>query len=200
MPRPSTRHLPPKSQTPTPNKHCPEPWCTQYIEELKEHLAAEKQIAFAHADEVVEATIRANPQILERHLAVEATVNASRADATMRLAALNKCSWSFLEVFVVSFDEDYKKKKKNKKKKREEEEEEKEKEKKKKKKEEEEEEKKREEKEEKKNKKKKKEEEEEEEEKKKKKKEKEEEDNNNKKKKRRTRRRRKRMNTILLLF
>ena len=52
-------------------------------------MAAEKQIAAAHADEVVMAAIRADPPILEEHLVVEATVNASRADAATRLAALN---------------------------------------------------------------------------------------------------------------
>ena len=36
--------------------------------------------------------IRAAPQILEEHLAVEATVDASRADAATRLAALNDSS------------------------------------------------------------------------------------------------------------
>ena len=61
----------------------------RYSQELKEHLAAEKQIAAAHADEVVMAAIRADPPILEEHLVVEATVNASRADAATRLAALN---------------------------------------------------------------------------------------------------------------
>ena len=58
----------------------------QYSQDLKEHLAAEKQIAAARADEVAMAAIRANPQILEEHLVVEATVNASRADDAMRLA------------------------------------------------------------------------------------------------------------------
>ena len=56
----------------------------QYSQELKEHLAAEKQIAAASADEVAMATIRVDPQILEEHLAVEATVDASRADAMTR--------------------------------------------------------------------------------------------------------------------
>ena len=35
------------------------------------------------------AAIRADPQILEEHLTVEATVDASRTDAAMQLAALN---------------------------------------------------------------------------------------------------------------
>ena len=42
----------------------------QYSQELKENLAAEKQIVAARADEVVIATIRADPQILEEHLAI----------------------------------------------------------------------------------------------------------------------------------
>ena len=42
-------------------------------------MAAEKQIAAARADEVAMAAIRANPQILEEHLAVDATVDASGA-------------------------------------------------------------------------------------------------------------------------
>ena len=49
-------------------------------------MAAEKQIAAAHADEVVMADIRVDPQILERHLVVEAIINASRADDTTLLA------------------------------------------------------------------------------------------------------------------
>ena len=57
----------------------------QYSQDLKEHLAAEKQIATARADEVVMAAICADPQILEEHLAVEATVHASCVDAVMRL-------------------------------------------------------------------------------------------------------------------
>ena len=56
----------------------------------------EKQIAATRADEVAMAAIRADPQILEEHLAVEATVDASRADAATRLAALNNSSWHFL--------------------------------------------------------------------------------------------------------
>ena len=53
------------------------------------------------------AAIRADPQILEEHLAAEATVDASRADAATRLAALNDSSWHFLEATVGAFDEDY---------------------------------------------------------------------------------------------
>ena len=53
------------------------------------------------------AAIRVNPQILEEHLAVEATVDASRADATTRLASLNGSSWHFLEATVGAFDKDY---------------------------------------------------------------------------------------------
>ena len=63
-------------------------------------MAAEKQIAAARADEVAMAAIHADPQILEEHLAVEATVDASRVDAATRLAALNDSSWHFLEAIV----------------------------------------------------------------------------------------------------
>ena len=48
----------------------------QYGQELKENLAAEKQIVAARADEVAMAAIHADPQILEDHLAVEAIVGA----------------------------------------------------------------------------------------------------------------------------
>ena len=58
----------------------------QYSQDLKEHLAAEKQIAAPRADEAAMAAIRVDPQILEEHLAVEATVDASRADDATRLA------------------------------------------------------------------------------------------------------------------
>ena len=50
----------------------------------------------ARADEVAMAAIRADPQILEEHLAIETTANASRADSATRLAALNDSSWHFL--------------------------------------------------------------------------------------------------------
>ena len=92
MPRPPVRHLPPKSPNPPPNKRRPKPWCTQYSHDLKEHLAAEKQIAAARAAEVAMAAIRADPQILEEHLTVEATVDTSRADAAARLDTLNDSS------------------------------------------------------------------------------------------------------------
>ena len=52
----------------------------------------EKQITAARTDEVAMAAIRADPQILEEHLAIEATIDASRADAATRLAALNDSS------------------------------------------------------------------------------------------------------------
>ena len=42
----------------------------QYSQELKENLAAEKQIAATRADEVAMAAIHADPQILEEHLAI----------------------------------------------------------------------------------------------------------------------------------
>ena len=53
------------------------------------------------------ATIRVDPQILEGHLAVEATVDASCSGAATRLATLNDNSWCFLEATVGAFDEDY---------------------------------------------------------------------------------------------
>ena len=56
----------------------------QYSQDLKDHLASEKQIAVARANEVTMAVIRADPQILEEHLALEATVDASRTDAATR--------------------------------------------------------------------------------------------------------------------
>ena len=52
----------------------------QYSQVLKEHLAAEKQIAVARTDEVAMAAICVDPQIFEEHLAVEATIDASRAE------------------------------------------------------------------------------------------------------------------------
>ena len=53
------------------------------------------------------AAIRADPQIMEEHLAIEATFDASRADAAMRLAALNDSSWRFLEATLDALDKDY---------------------------------------------------------------------------------------------
>ena len=79
----------------------------QYSQDLKEHLAAEKQIAAARADEVAMAAIHADPQILEEHFTIEATVDASRANAATRLATLNDSSWRFLEATVGAFDKDY---------------------------------------------------------------------------------------------
>ena len=72
----------------------------KYSQDLKEHLGAEKQIAAARVDEVAMAAIRANPQILEEHLPIEATVDALAADAATRLAALNDILWCFLEAIV----------------------------------------------------------------------------------------------------
>ena len=79
----------------------------QYSQDPKDYLAAEKQIAAARADEVAMAAIRVDPQILEEHLAVEATIDASRVDVATQLAALNDSSWHFLEATVGAFDEDY---------------------------------------------------------------------------------------------
>ena len=53
------------------------------------------------------AAIRADPQILEEHLTVEATIDASRVDTVMRLAALNDSSWRFLEATIGAFGEVY---------------------------------------------------------------------------------------------
>ena len=53
------------------------------------------------------AAIRADPQILEEHLAVKATVDASRADIVTPLAALNDSSWHFLKATVGAFNKDY---------------------------------------------------------------------------------------------
>ena len=53
------------------------------------------------------AAIRANPQILEEHLAIEAIINASRVNDAMRLATLNDSLWHFLEATAGAFDEDY---------------------------------------------------------------------------------------------
>ena len=78
-------------------------WCTQYSQDLKEHLAAEKQIAIACTDEAAMAAMHVDPHILEQHLVVEATANASRADAAMRLAALNDSSWCFLKASSGAF-------------------------------------------------------------------------------------------------
>ena len=53
------------------------------------------------------AAIRADPQILEEHLAIEATVDALCADSAARLAALNDSLWRFLQATIGAFDEDY---------------------------------------------------------------------------------------------
>ena len=59
-------------------------------------MAAEKQIAAACADEVTMTATRVDPQILEEHLVVEATIDASHADdATMLVVWFNsamRCS------------------------------------------------------------------------------------------------------------
>ena len=53
------------------------------------------------------ATMLANHQILEEHLTVEATVDASRADVATRLDALDDSLWHFVEATLSAFDEDY---------------------------------------------------------------------------------------------
>ncbi|KAE8810112.1 Casein kinase I isoform delta-like protein [Hordeum vulgare] len=55
----------------------------QYSQDFKEHLAAKKQIATACADEVAMGAIHVDPQILEEHFAVEATIDASHTDVAM---------------------------------------------------------------------------------------------------------------------
>ncbi|KAE8785615.1 hypothetical protein D1007_40688 [Hordeum vulgare] len=52
--------------------------------------------------------MRVDPQILEKHLAVEATVDASRVVITTWLAALQNNSLFFLEGSTRVFDDDYK--------------------------------------------------------------------------------------------
>ena len=52
------------------------------------------------------AAIRADPQILEEHLAVEATFEASHRRGNA-VGCLNDSSWRFLEATVGAFDEDY---------------------------------------------------------------------------------------------
>lgn len=52
------------------------------------------------------AAIRADPRILYEHLAVEATVDASCADATTRLASLSDILWHFLEATLDALDKD----------------------------------------------------------------------------------------------
>ncbi|KAE8817722.1 hypothetical protein D1007_04584 [Hordeum vulgare] len=78
----------------------------QYSQDLKEHVAAEKQITVAHVDEADMASMHADPHILEWHLAVEATIDASRATSTTWLAALNNNSLCFLKGFDGAFDDD----------------------------------------------------------------------------------------------
>ena len=51
--------------------------------------------------------MRADPQILEEYLTVKATVDASHADAAMRLAAIKDILWSFIEGTTGAFDEDF---------------------------------------------------------------------------------------------
>ena len=70
-------------------------------------MAAEKQITAARVDEVAMAAMRADPKILEGHLAIEATIDALCADAATRLVALNDSSWRFLEATLGALDEDH---------------------------------------------------------------------------------------------
>ncbi|KAE8810021.1 hypothetical protein D1007_13342 [Hordeum vulgare] len=80
----------------------------RYREELKEHLAAEKQITVARTNEVAMAAILADPQILEEHLDVEATIDTSRVDVAMWLSTLNDSSWHFFQATVGAFNKEYK--------------------------------------------------------------------------------------------
>ena len=75
--------------------------------ELKEHLTAERQITAAVADEAAVASMRVEPKILEEHMAIEATLNASRIDAASRLSALRSSSWCFLAGTVGAYDGPY---------------------------------------------------------------------------------------------
>ena len=70
----------------------------QYSQDLKQHLAAEKQIAAARADEVTMAAMRVNPQILEEHLIFEATV-----DTATQLSTLKYSTCCFLEATSSAF-------------------------------------------------------------------------------------------------
>jgi hypothetical protein len=63
----------------------------------------EKQIMVARANEIMMAAMCANRQILQEHLTVEATIDASCAAAAVRLAALNDSSWCFLEATTGAF-------------------------------------------------------------------------------------------------
>ncbi|KAE8797287.1 hypothetical protein D1007_27534 [Hordeum vulgare] len=58
-------------------------------------------------DEVSMAAMHADPRLLEKHLAVEAIVNTSPADATTWLSALNNNSLCLLEGSPAGFDDDY---------------------------------------------------------------------------------------------
>ena len=108
MPRPPARHVPYRSPAlPTNPRPRHSLWSRRHGLELKEHLAAKRQIAAALADEAVVASMRADLQIQEEHMAVEATVNASRKDAASRLSALSSSSWCFFAGTVGAYDEPY---------------------------------------------------------------------------------------------
>ncbi|KAE8815740.1 hypothetical protein D1007_06799 [Hordeum vulgare] len=107
MPRPLARRLPHKSLTHPPNNNRRKPWCTKYSHDLKENLAVEKQIVAACTDEAMMATMRADPQILEENLTIEATTDASRTNTTTWLDAITNSSWSFLKGTTNVLNEDY---------------------------------------------------------------------------------------------
>ncbi|KAE8819953.1 hypothetical protein D1007_02131 [Hordeum vulgare] len=71
-------------------------------------MAADKQIAAPRADEAMMAAKRADPQILEKQLSIEATVETSRTNTSTCLAALNNSLWRFLEGSFGAFGEHYK--------------------------------------------------------------------------------------------
>ena len=73
MPRPPARYVPPKSP-PLHQISAALSHGAHYSQDLNDQFAVEKQIAAARADEVTMAAICVDPQILEEHLAVKATV------------------------------------------------------------------------------------------------------------------------------
>ncbi|KAE8799280.1 hypothetical protein D1007_25409 [Hordeum vulgare] len=79
----------------------------QYSQDLKEYLPVEKQITVACADEASISAMQADPNILDEHLTIEASIDTSRMNAATRLAAINENSWSFLEGTAGAFDKDY---------------------------------------------------------------------------------------------
>src|SRR4051812_19613201 len=106
MPRPPARHVPSKSPPPLPTSRrpCRSPWSWRHGLELKEHLATKRQIMVALADEAAVASMRVDPKILEDHMTVEATLNASRIDASSRLSDLRRSSWCFFKGIIGAYE------------------------------------------------------------------------------------------------